>query len=161
MGILHRLIRGVVVVALTTAAVPAFAQTCAENAVDVRGAFGKVRFRVELALTPEEQARGLMFREEMAQLAGMLFVYPSERNVSFWMRNTLIPIDMIFIDAVGRVVRVHENAVPLDETAIPAGAPTLAVLEINGGMADRLGIDAGDEVRSPALPQDAALWSCE
>ncbi len=161
MGRLHRLNAILFGLVLFCAAVPAFAQSCSENAVDVRGEFGKVRFRVELALTPEEQARGLMFREEMAQLAGMLFVYPSERSVSFWMRNTLIPLDMVFIDAKGQVVRVHENAVPLDETAIPAGAPTLAVLEINGGLARRLGIDAGDEVRSPALPQDTAVWPCE
>ncbi|WP_299815891.1 DUF192 domain-containing protein [uncultured Jannaschia sp.] len=161
MGILHRLKTGAFGIAVALAAFPASAQSCNENAVDLRGDFGKVRFRIELARTPEEQAQGLMFREEMAQLAGMLFVYPSERDVSFWMRNTLIPLDMIFIDAEGRVVRVHENAVPLDETAIPAGAQTLAVLEINGGMAARLGIDAGDEVRSPALPQDTAAWACE
>ena len=136
------------------------AAECEADRIDVRGDFGTVRFRVELALTPADQARGLMFRESLPRLAGMLFVYPRESNVAFWMRNTLIPLDMIFVDDEGRVVRVHENAVPGDETPIPAGAPTMAVLEINGGMARSLGIDAGDEVRSPALPQETAAWPC-
>ncbi|SDZ35293.1 hypothetical protein SAMN05444004_11167 [Jannaschia faecimaris] len=134
---------------------------CAPGIVDIRGDFGSIRFRVELALTPQEQARGLMYRETMPRGAGMLFVYPREANVAFWMRNTLIPLDMIFVDASGVIVRVHDNAVPLDETPIPAGAPTLAVLEINGGMAGKIGIDAGDELRSAALPQEKALWACD
>lgn len=143
---------------------PAVAQSaglaCALDAVDIRGDFGTIRFRAEIARTPQEQARGLMFRESLPRLAGMLFVYPREENVAFWMRNTLIPLDMIFVDGAGRVVRVHENAIPLDETPIPGGAPTLAVLEINGGMAATIGIDAGDELRSPAMPQADAAWPC-
>ncbi len=155
---------------LTTALLPAIlatvlpavalAQGCAADRVDVRGDFGAVRFQVELALTPAEQARGLMFRETMPPLSGMLFVYPREADVAFWMRNTLIPLDMIFVDDEGRIVRVHENAVPGDETPIAAGAPALAVLEINGGAARRLGLAAGDELRSPALPQETAAWPC-
>ncbi|CUH41043.1 hypothetical protein JSE7799_03786 [Jannaschia seosinensis] len=137
----------------------AFAQ-CAPDRVDVRGEFGTVRFRAELATTPQDQAQGLMFRKSLPRLGSMLFIYPEAQNVSFWMRNTEIPLDIIFIDAEGRITRVHENAVPFDETPIPAGAPTLAVLEINGGLAADLGIDAGDEVRNPALPQEDAAWSC-
>ena len=139
----------------------AAAAQCAPDRVDVRGKFGTVRFRTELATTPQEQSRGLMFRDSLARLSAMLFVYPEARNVSFWMRNTEIPLDMIFIDPAGVIVRVHENAVPFDETPIPAGAPTLAVLEINGGLASELGIDAGDEVRNPVLPQEEAAWPCD
>ena len=159
MGILRRL-TPLVGLLLTLLAGPASA-ACEDGRVDLRGAFGTVRIRVELALTAQEQARGLMFRERMPRLAGMLFVYPQERDVAFWMRNTLIPLDMIFVDASGRVVRVHENAVPLDETPIAAGAPTLAVLEVNGGLARSLGLKPGDELRSPAMPQDVAAWPCE
>ncbi|MCK0166532.1 DUF192 domain-containing protein [Jannaschia sp. S6380] len=162
MGILFRLI-GRVPAALAGVMLfcGAALADCAPGLVDIRGDFGTVRFRVELARTPEEQARGLMFREEMPRLSGMLFVYDRPRDVAFWMRNTLIPLDMIFLDAAGRIARIHENAVPLDETPIRAGAPTLAVLEINGGMAATLGLDAGDELRSPAMPQDAAAWPCD
>ncbi|CTQ34045.1 DUF192 domain-containing protein [Jannaschia rubra] len=165
MGILRRLIAafglgamiawGGAVAALTPE--PA----CAPGIVDIRGDFGSVRLKVDLALTPQEQARGLMFRESMPRFSGMLFVYPRESQVSFWMRNTLIPLDMIFVGADGRIVDVHENAVPLDETPIPSAAPALAVLEVNGGLTETLGIDVGDALRSSALPQDNAAWPCD
>jgi len=103
-------------------------------------------FRVELALTPAQQAQGLMFRTSMADDAGMLFLNPVEREVSFWMMNTLIPLDMVFIDRTGTIVRIHENAVPHDTTPIPSGQPVLGILEVNGGLARRLGIDVGDRV---------------
>ncbi|PWJ19208.1 DUF192 domain-containing protein [Jannaschia seohaensis] len=157
MGILHRVIAAALAVAISGPALAA----CDPGRVDLRGDFGTVRFRVELALTPEEQARGLMFREEMARMAGMLFVYPRQQRLAFWMRNTLIPLDMIFLDETGTVINVHAEAVPLDETPILSEAPGLAVLEINGGMAATLGIGPGDELRSPAMPQDRAAWPCE
>lgn len=90
----------------------------------------------------------------------MLFVYDRPQRVSFWMRNTLIPLDMIFMDEAGRVTRVHENAIPLDETGIPGGDEVQYVLEINGGLASRLGIDVGSELRHPIIGDDAA-WPCE
>ena len=133
---------------------------CDADRVDLRGDWGAARFSVELALTAEEQARGLMFRERLARNAGMLFVYEREQPVSFWMRNTLIPLDMIFLDDAGVVVKVHAEAVPGDETPIPSGAPARAVLEIPGGMAATLGIAEGDALRSPILPQDGAAWPC-
>ncbi len=161
MGLQRLLIRAAAVCALALAtATGVAAQGCSPDRVDLRGDFGTVRFSVELARTPEEHSRGLMFRESMPRMAGMLFVYPREAPVSFWMRNTLIPLDMIFADDTGTIVRVHANAVPRDETPIPSGEPVLTVLEINGGLAARLGIDAGDELRSPALPQDLAAWPC-
>lgn len=163
MGILHRLTAGAAFALLLTAGgtlAESAAPTCTADSVDIRGDFGSVRFFVELADTPAEQAQGLMFRESMPRLSGMLFVYPQEADVAFWMRNTLIPLDMIFVDDEGVIVRVHPQAVPLDETPIPAGAPTLAVLEINGGLAAAFGISAGDVLRSSALPQDKAVWPC-
>ncbi len=110
---------------------------------------------------PEERARGLMFVEDLAPMTGMLFIYDRPQPVSFWMRNTLIPLDMLFLDATGTVRRIHENAVPLDETPIPGGDDILAVLEINGGMSGRLGIEEGSVLRHPDLPQDQAAWPCE
>lgn len=103
-----------------------------------------------------------MHVEEMPRLGGMLFVYDHPQMVSFWMENTLIPLDMIFVDETGLVRHVHSNAIPLDRTPIPGGSDDIQyVLEINGGMAETLGIDAGSVLRHPALAQDLALWPCE
>ena len=88
----------------------------------------------------------------------MLFVYDAPQRVSFWMQNTLIPLDMIFMDETGTVTRIHENAVPLDRTSIPGGDAVQFVLEINGGMSDTLGIDEGSEMRHPAVDPDLAAW---
>ena len=137
------------------------AQGCSEDAVDLRGDWGRARFAVEIADDPAERAQGLMFVETMPMMEGMLFVYPRPGPVSFWMRNTLIPLDMVFLDETGTVARVHANAVPLDETSIPGGDGILAVLEINGGLAARLGIAEGSVLRHPAMPQDRAAWPCE
>ena len=101
-----------------------------------------------------------MHREKLATSAGMLFVYDRPQRVSFWMRNTLIPLDMLFLDADGRVTRIHENAVPLDETGIEGGTGVQYVLEINGGLAGRLGITEGSELRHPAI-RPAPAWACD
>lgn len=100
-------------------------------------------FSLEIAATEAERARGLMARANMPEGQGMLFVYPNPRPVAFWMHDTLLPLDMLFIDAQGMVVRVHQNARPLDETPIPSGGPVQYVLEINGGLARKLGIAEG------------------
>ncbi len=107
------------------------------------------RFTVELALTPEQMSQGLMFRRSMPADAGMLFDYRSVQPVSFWMRNTFIPLDMIFILPDGKIAGIHERAVPLDERPIASPVPVRAVLEVNGGTATRLGIRAGDRVVHP------------
>jgi uncharacterized protein len=90
----------------------------------------------------------------------MLFVYPAPQPATFWMANTLIPLDMIFADEKGVVRRVHSMAVPGDLTSISGGPGVLAVLEINGGLASRLGIVPGSELRHPALDQTIAAWPC-
>lgn len=138
---------------------PALAD-CAEDRVELRGPFGTASFHVEIADDPGERAQGLMFRESLPASGGMLFIYERPQQVAFWMENTLIPLDMIFLDAAGRVVKVHENAVPRDRTPIPGEGEVLAVLEINGGLARAIGIAPGAELRHPALPQDGAAWSC-
>ncbi|MFQ6548974.1 DUF192 domain-containing protein [Aestuariibius sp. 2305UL40-4] len=133
---------------------------CAEDLVTVAGAFGQAQFNIELADDPEERARGLMFREDLPTFDGMLFVYDAPGRVAFWMRNTLIPLDMIFVDETGRVTQIHENAVPGDVTPIPGPDDTLAVLEINGGLAGRLGIAEGAMLGHPAFNQEIAALPC-
>jgi uncharacterized membrane protein (UPF0127 family) len=134
---------------------------CAPDGLDVRGPGGQQHFTVELADAPEERAQGLMFREKMAASAGMIFVYDQPQHVQFWMKNTLIPLDMIFADAAGRVMRVHSNAVPHDETPIDGGPGVKFVIEINGGLAKRMGIAAGAELRHAAIAQTGAVWPCD
>lgn len=134
---------------------------CALDRVDLRGDWGQARFSVEVADDPSERAQGLMFRESMPRSAGMLFLYDQPQRPVFWMRNTLIPLDMVFVDSSGTVLRIHENAVPLDETGIDGGPGVLAVLEINGGLARQLGLDVGSELRHPALDQASAAWPCD
>lgn len=112
---------------------------------------GRFAFKVEVAVTEAEQARGLMYRERLADDAGMLFPYATPRPTAFWMRNTLIPLDMIFIDGYGRISKIHPMATPGSEATISSDGPVLAVLEIRGGLAARLGIRVGDRVGSPYI----------
>ncbi|MEO1139279.1 MAG: DUF192 domain-containing protein [Pseudomonadota bacterium] len=136
------------------------AAECRDNRIDLRGDWGNARFSVEVADDNAERAQGLMNRESMATSAGMLFVYDRPRTVRFWMRNTLIPLDMVFADASGTVQRVHHEAVPLDETLIFGGNDIQYVLEINGGLARQLGIEVGSELRHPAIAGDGVAWAC-
>lgn len=136
------------------------AAACRVDRVELRGPFGSAAFTVEVADDAAERARGLMFREKLPVSSGMLFVYERPQPVSFWMENTLIPLDMIFADAEGRVTKVHENAVPRDRTPIPGEGDVLVVLEINGGLARAIGIAEGAELRHPAIPQETAAWPC-
>jgi len=150
--------------AVLTAAVTAGAGQageCRDDQVMLRGEWGQARFTVELADTPAEQNRGLMHREELARSAGMLFVYPRPQRVGFWMKNTLIPLDMIFLDATGTVRHVHHEAQPHDTTPIFGGSDVLAVLEINGGLARQYGISEGTEILHPAFAADSAAWPCD
>ncbi|MEL6207197.1 MAG: DUF192 domain-containing protein [Pseudomonadota bacterium] len=137
----------------------AAAASCDPSRVDLRGDWGQAAFNVSVADDPQERSRGLMFVEEMARSTGMLFVYEAPQVASFWMRNTLIPLDMIFAGPDGVVRHVHSNAIPGDETPILGGDDILVVLEINGGLAEQFGIDPGTELRHPALG-DAAAWPC-
>lgn len=137
---------------------PAFA--CSESAVYLKGDWGQARFTVEIADDEAERAEGLMHRDSMASSAGMLFVYARPQTLSFWMRNTLIELDMLFIDAQGVVQHIHHRAQPLDETPIFGGQNLTHVLEINGGMAERLGIRVGSVVQHPSFEQETAAFPC-
>ena len=110
---------------------------------------GKHSFAVEVATTPAQMEQGLMFRRSMAPDAGMIFDFKTPSMATMWMRNTLIPLDMLFVDAQGRIVNIHERAVPGSLDTIGAAAPVRAVVELNGGTAARLGIRAGDRVLFP------------
>lgn len=133
---------------------------CNPDQVQLRGDWGEARFTIELADDAAERAEGLMNRASMPQSAGMLFVYPEARDVGFWMKNTLIPLDMIFLDSSGTVSRVHSNAIPGDLTPIMGGGSIKAVLEINGGLSQRLGIAPGTQLRHPAFEAASAAWKC-
>ncbi|WP_425045549.1 DUF192 domain-containing protein [Primorskyibacter sp. S87] len=139
----------------------ATADTCDPAVVQVRSGGTELRFSVELAETQESRAQGLMFRESMPRSSGMLFVFEKPGRVAFWMKNTLISLDMIFVDRTGRVIRVHHEAVPGDLTPIDGGRNVFAVLEINGGLAQRYGISEGAELRHPAFSDGPAVWSCK
>ncbi len=119
--------------------------------VVVRTANGEHLFRVEVAATEAARARGLMFREELEPDAGMLFLFDPPRRVGFWMKNTLIPLDMLFADAAGRIIAIVERAEPHSLEPRGPDAPVAAVLEINGGLAERLGIAVGDEMSGGPL----------
>lgn len=109
------------------------------------------RFDVELAVTPAQQAQGLMYRQRMEPDAGMLFLYDRPQNVVMWMKNTLIPLDMIFIDAKGRITGIEERTVPFSTQTIESPGLASAVLELNAGTAERLGIRVGDRLVHPAF----------
>lgn len=129
--------------------------------LDIRSNTSTVRFSTEVADTIESRATGLMNRSELGRFSGMLFVYPDARAVSFWMRNTLIPLDMIFVDSQGVVQSIHVNATPLSDETIFGGAEIQYVFEINGGMAQSLGITVGSEVRHPSISGSEVIWPCE
>jgi uncharacterized membrane protein (UPF0127 family) len=115
----------------------------------IHTASGPHRFTVELATSPAQMMQGLMFRQSLAPDAGMLFDYQAPSMASMWMKNTLIPLDMLFVDATGHIVNIHERAVPGSLDTIAAAAPVRAVIELNGGTAARLGIRPGDRVIYP------------
>lgn len=108
-------------------------------------------FQVEIAATPDERGRGLMFREELADDHGMLFVFPRRERIAMWMRNTKIPLDMLFITDDGRISQIHERAVPYSEATVSSRRRVRYVLELAGGTADRLGIEKGALVTSEAM----------
>jgi uncharacterized membrane protein (UPF0127 family) len=106
-------------------------------------------FSIELAVSDADRQKGLMFRKELPEGKGMLFDFKQDQDVSMWMRNTLIPLDMLFINADGSIRRIAENTEPLSERTIPSGGPVRGVLEVIGGTAKKLGIAAGDRVAHP------------
>lgn len=120
--------------------------------LSIRTPDGEVHdFTVELALTPKQQAQGLMYRREMAPDHGMLFLYNRSSDHTMWMKNTYLPLDMLFIKSDGQVVHIAERTVPRSLATISAGERVQAVLELRGGTADRLGIEEGARVLHKAF----------
>ena len=140
---------------LTVAAFVIFGATAwpvsaaAQNTLEIVAKTGVHVFAVELAVNDEDRARGLMFRKELPEGQGMLFDFQREQEISMWMRNTYIPLDMIFINSDGRIRRIAENTEPLSERTIPSGGPVRGVLEVIGGTAKKLGLAPGDRVAHP------------
>jgi uncharacterized membrane protein (UPF0127 family) len=119
------------------------------TSVEITTKTGVQVFTVEIADTEAAREKGLMFRKSLPPGQGMLFDFHREAPVGFWMKNTYIPLDMIFIRGNGRIANIAENAQPLSETVIPSDGPVLAVLEVAGGTARKLGIVPGDRVANP------------
>lgn len=117
--------------------------------VEIATKTGVHAFSVELAVTDEARARGLMERKELPEGQGMLFDFRRDEHVSMWMRNTYVSLDMIFIQRDGRILRIAENTQPLSERIISSGGPVRAVLEVLAGTARKLGISPGDRVAHP------------
>ena len=117
--------------------------------LEIKTSSGVHAFQVEIAKDEASREKGLMYRRFMPADRGMLFEFEREEPVAFWMRNTYIPLDMIFITHDGTVARVAANAEPLNDTAIPSGAPVIGVLELNGGVAARIDLKPGDKVSAP------------
>lgn len=127
-------------------------QAFTSEPLTIETASGKTHdFVAELALDDAQRAQGLMFRKSMPSENGMLFDFGEARAVAMWMRNTLIPLDMLFIGSDGRITHIHENAVPHSEAIISSRGPVKFVLELNGGTAKRSGIKPGDMVRSAQI----------
>lgn len=133
--------------ALSLCAVPA--QAFQKSSLEIVTKTGPQRFNIELAVSMAEQEQGLQFRKELAPDYGMLFDFGDEEKVSFWMKNTYVPLDIIFIRGDGTIATIAENAVPLSLDSLPSGEPVRAVLEVIGGTSKRLGIAPGDRVVHP------------
>ena len=119
------------------------------DSLEIATSTGRHAFQVEIANNDATREHGLMDRRYMAADHGMLFEFDREAPVSFWMKNTYIPLDMIFIAPSGAVTHIAANAEPLSERVIPSGKPCVAVLELNGGTAASIGLNVGDKVRHP------------
>jgi uncharacterized membrane protein (UPF0127 family) len=143
-------IRALLLLALTAGATSCNSEEPADagEAGVVKMKIGRETFSLEVADTPKKQQLGLMHRKSMPQDRGMIFVFPDEQERSFWMKNTLIPLDIIYMDAGGKVVSVKQMK-PLDETSVPSDGPAKYAVELNQGAAKRAGVAAGDVLTVP------------
>jgi uncharacterized membrane protein (UPF0127 family) len=146
----HLARRAVMLAALATCVASSgsvLAQTLPVEPLDIMTARGDFHFKVEIADTDATRERGLMFRKTLAGNRGMLFDFKTARPVAFWMKNTLIPLDMLFVGPDGHIVSIARDAAPMSETPIPSGGDTLVVIELAGGRAAEIGAEPGDLVR--------------
>ena len=119
--------------------------------IEVGSATGPHRYTVEIAANDQDRQRGLMYRTKMAADAGMLFDFHSPQPTAFWMENTILPLDMLFVRADGTIANIRADAVPYSRESIPSAGPVLLVIELNAGQAAKWGIRAGDKVKAPEL----------
>ncbi|MFT3998356.1 MAG: DUF192 domain-containing protein [Asticcacaulis sp.] len=141
------LMRGITLAILSLALFAcAPASTPAPESVSVTTKQGVHAFQVEIADDDQERETGLMNRDSLAEDRGMLFLFPDVRERAFWMKNTHIPLDIIYLSKSGEVVSIQKNTIPMNETPLQSYGPAAAVLEINAGLSDRLGIVPGDKV---------------
>ena len=138
--------------AMMLAAAPAFAAAAKTERLVVETAAGEHAFDVEVVREEKKRNRGLMYRKKLAADAGMLFDYDPPQEVAFWMKNTLIPLDIIFIGVDGRIITIAAMTTPLSLDPIPSDGVARGVLEIKGGRAEKLGIKVGDRVRHALFP---------
>ena len=117
----------------------------------LKTATGDHNFNIEVATTKQEQALGLMFRRSLPENAGMLFIYEQPQPAAMWMKNTLIPLDMVFISPDGRVHRIESDTEPFSTSLIPSEGTVAGVLELKAGQADKIGLKRGDKVLYPGL----------
>ena len=141
-----RVAAGLLVVGLALFGAAAPTGAAGEATIEIVSKTGVHAFAVELATNDEERSRGLMFRTELPEGRGMLFDFERDQPVAFWMHNTYISLDMIFIRADGRIANIAENTEPKSDRLIPSGTPVRAVLEVIAGTASKLGIAPGDQV---------------
>jgi uncharacterized membrane protein (UPF0127 family) len=125
------------------------AATAERSTVEIVSKTGVHVFSVEVVANDADRAKGLMFRKELPEGTGMLFDFQRDQDIAMWMKNTYIPLDMIFIAGDGRIRRIAENTEPMSERIIPSGGPVRGVLEVIGGTARKLGIAPGDRVAHP------------
>jgi len=104
------------------------------------------RINIEIADNDEKRTTGLMYRDKMEESQGMLFIFDTETPQAFWMKNTIIPLDIIFVNSKMQIVKIQKNAVPYSETSLPSEKPAQYVVEVNGGYCDKLGIKEGDKI---------------
>jgi len=136
------------------------AADCKEGHVHLSGPWGSAKFHVEVMDDARERARGLMHRPQLGKFSAMLFVYERERILSFWMKNTLIALDILFFDSAGRLVNIRADAIPGDETPLRGTGPAQYVLEINAGLATALKIGSDTVLRHARLAGDEKTPGC-
>ncbi|MEZ5758967.1 MAG: DUF192 domain-containing protein [Emcibacteraceae bacterium] len=121
------------------------------DTLSIKTADNVYNFDIELALDDNHRQYGLMYRDHLPEMSGMLFIYDRARNIAMWMKNTFIPLDIVFIDEAGKIINIAKSAKPKDLSQIPSKGPAKAALELNGGLTDKLGINVGDEILYPTF----------
>lgn len=146
---------GVLAALLLIAGVSAVAAsiTFEEAPLTIDAESGQFEFQVEMAVSPEQRGLGLMFREDLAEDRGMLFDFGKLQRASMWMRNTYVPLDMLFIDPDGRITQIAADTRPLSDAVIASREPVRAVLELRAGVAAKLGIKPGDRILHPLFTE--------